>query len=188
MIFLPNNFERYTAALRNLIQLFIIKNGIKPKYLDALRKIYQSEALLSRDNEIPTDICNFLSQLLTSVYIKKSESGLPFYFKINIRGNYLLSLKPYTALILSICRAADNIEIFKINGKLAIKAVTPNTKHSHRLAKKLDGCVYFERVTNTALTVLPLIATDKKAALCKPNEVEEYLLNPFSAVNIYLNL
>ncbi len=187
MIFLPNNFERYTAALRNLIQLFVIKNGIKPKYLDSLRKIYQAEALFSRDAEIPTDICNFLSHLLTAVYIKKSESGIPFYFKINIRGNFLLNQKPYTALILSVCQNAYKIEIFELNGKLAIKAITPKTKHSHRLVKNLDGCVYFERVTNTSLTLLPLIATDKKAILCKPNNTEEYLLNPFSEVNIYLN-
>ena len=185
---MPNNFERYTAALRNLIQLFVIKNGIKPKYLDSLRKIYQAEALFSRDAEIPTDICNFLSHLLTAVYIKKSESGIPFYFNIRINGNFLLSPKIYTALILSICRNAESIEIYRQNGSIIIRAASENIKHSLKLIKKLKGCVYFERITNTALIVLPITATDKKTELCKPNVLEEYLFNPFSAVNIYLLL
>ena len=185
MTFLPNKIERYTAALRSYIQFSALRNGFNTKNCEKLKKIYNFEALFSEEI-IPINIYYYLSDLLTAVFIIKNEKGLPFRFNIKFSINCLINVKTFTALILNICSKAEFVEISFLNGNLIIKTNIKLTKHSLKLSKKLKGCVFYEIKTNTLFIKLPVTSTDKKVMSFSENSIEDYVLNPFSIVNIFL--
>ena len=84
MIFLPNKFERFLAALRITVQNDILKNGITKNNLKSLEKINIAEALFYKDFKEPVDIEKLsFSLFCSSLPLLLSQNKNP-YFKINI--------------------------------------------------------------------------------------------------------
>ena len=97
----------------------------------------------------------------------------------------MINLKAFSALIMNICSKAEFIKIYSFKGNLIIKSDASITKHSLKLAKKLNGCAYYEIKTRRLFVKVPITNTDKKPITNLEN-IEEYILNPFSAVNIFI--
>lgn len=164
------------------MQLLIIKNGYKPKYINNLMKIHKAEALFSTDIE-PLDVKNFSTEILKAVFIKKSENGEKFRFKTENTGVFLINKKLFTSLLLSLCQNADNINIGLFNEKILITAT--GKSFNNTLFKAIGATCFFERKNKTLSVLISAPKTDKKP---KDNEKDwEYILNPLSVVNIYLN-
>lgn len=181
MIFLPNIFERYTASLRNSIHLSAIRSGLKKRHIKNMKKIYIAEALFSKETEIPVNISNLTSRLLTVFFIKRLELGFPFEFKVNLSRNSLLKPKLYTAFLLSICSCSNSVEIYNSNGKIIIKAFNYCGNVFTPLTKKINAVPFFERKRKIALFILSFDTTDKKA---KQINIE-YSADPFTPTNLF---
>ena len=186
MIFLPNKTERYTAALRIIIQHLSIKNGINTKYLKNLKKIYIAEAILNPDYEQPINIYDYIYKIFESIHIVKTEKTKPFFYKINVRGTFLIKEKLFSSLLLSLCEITDCIEVSYKKGNLIIKCKTEKTKHCALLIKKLKGSVLYEIKSNYLLMRIPVTLTDKKT-IGLNFSIEDYILNPLSPINIFIH-
>lgn len=184
MIFLPNKFERYTAALRNLVHISAIKKGKNQNMLKNMQKIFVAEAIFSKDYVSPINLGKLASQLLTAVYIKKAEKNLSFEFSNRLYGNYMLNPKLFTALLLTLCKDCEKIFLSTQNGKLVIKTVGFKVKNSLSTVKAMKGCMLYERFSKTAIFTFSFTATNKRETVC----THEYsrLSDPFSAVNIFI--
>jgi len=178
---------RFTAALRCCIQSSVLKNGMNLKYLRKLKQISLAEVLFSQNYSSPCNLSAILSNLLLAVKIKKNEMQSDFCYKIKTDNNCILDIKAFKLLILNICSNSKNIVIYSLNGKIIIKSDGKIKKHSRLLANKLDGCVYNEIKTNSSFAVIPFTATDKNANTIGYKSVEEYISDPFSVVNIFIN-
>lgn len=178
---------RYTAALRCYIQYCVLKNGIKLKYLRQLKQISIAEVLFSENNSLPCNLSVFLLNLALAVKIKKNEMQSDFYFEIKTEVNCILDIKTLKLLILNICSNSKKIIIYSFNGKIIIKSDGKINKHSRLLANKLGGCVYRELKTNNSFAVIPFTATDKNVNTVGYKSVSEYISDPFSLVNIFIN-
>ena len=149
-----------------------------PKY-KKFKKIYEFECLISKDEASPINLEKYSSQLFTAVILKKK-----FNYKINIRGNRLLDIKPYTSLLLNICFNTEYLEIVEICGNIVICGKITLNKKTVLLTKKLKGNILRERKTDTVYIKLNYPATDKKSA---DFENAYYMLqNPLSPINLYL--
>lgn len=185
MIYLPNKFERYIASLRIYIQASIIKFGIKPKHIKQLKKIYIAEALVYSEFSIPVNLKYYLWNILTAVAFKKSQTYLPFNFDIKINKNYIVDIKPLTTLILSLASSTDKIYINEKNGYIVINVKTDLKKHNRKIIEKLNGCVLYEIKEKISLVLIPLTATNKQV-LCNNFEMEDFILNPLSQMNVFI--
>ncbi len=182
MIFLPNKFELYTCILRNTMQTLIIKNGLKPIYLKNLMKIHRAEALF-RETAEPIDIKSFCDEILKAVFIKKTENKKGFGFRVSAMGIFIINKKLFTSLLLSLCKDTNKIKIDLLNGKILITASV--TKFDLKIINAIGATYFFERKTKQ-LYILITAQKTKKA----PTGTEkdwEYILNPLSVVNVYLN-
>lgn len=184
MIFLPNNFENYCYRLRNTLQFLIIKNGYKPRYLENLKKIHQAEALYSTA-KTPIEINSFTTELLKAVFLKKLESNEKFNFNIKTNGTFLINKKLYTSFLLCICKNSHEIEILQMRGNIAIIFDGQTPQKTKKFLNVLKGYLLKDIKSNRTLTVIPLEKTDKNPL--KTEKDWEYILNPLSEVNIYLN-
>lgn len=183
---MPNKIERYTAALRGIIQYLSIKKGINTKYLKKLKKIYIAEAILNHEDEQPINITEYLYELLGCVHIIKTENNKSFFFRIKLNGTYLIKQKLFSALLLSLCEITDDIEITHKKGNIIIKCRAIKTKNCLALIKKLKGSVLCEIKSNNLLFSLPVTLTDKKP-IKQEASTEDYILNLFSPINIFIN-
>ena len=183
---MPNKYERYLSALRSHVQSSVLKNGIKEKHLSHLCRIYNAQAYFCSEEPTPVNLQIYLSTILLAIYIVKIEKGLDFKFKLSINKNCLLSLKVFTALILNVCKDSSKIKIYNQNGSLIIKVKGKITKHSRSFVKKLNGCVYYERKTETAIITVHFTATEKRSDTSNYETVENYIINPLSEVNIFI--
>lgn len=184
LIFLPNKFEKYTAGLRNLFQKLIIKNGIKENYLTDMRKLYDAEAILIKNESQPFNIENYFNQLLTAIHLRKFINNINFKFQVNISGNFIFDKKILSSLILNICRQTDFISIFELNKKILIKTkIEPNRK-LNLIIKKLNGKMLCECKTKKVLIILQFDYTEK--ATRDFEDAYTLLKNPLSPVNFYL--
>lgn len=183
MIFLPNNFEIYCSRLRSTLQFLIIKNGYKPKYLENLKKIHRAEALFS-DYKIPIELNFFNSELLKAVYLKKLEQKKPFGFKLKTNGTFLINKKLYISFLLSLCENSCCIKASVKKDSILIISKGEISSAAKKLLKSLNGYFFYNMKSNTVLAVIPADRTSKSPIKTKKDW--EYLLNPLSAVNIYL--
>ena len=182
MIFSPNKFELYTCILRNTMQALIIKNGYKPKYLKNLMKIHKAEALFSDATE-PIDIKSFADEILKSVFIKKTENQKGFGFRVSATGTFLINKKLFTSLLLCLCRDTDRIKLDLLNEKILITASVES--FDLKIINSIGAIHFFERKTKQLYILITAQKTNKT-----PTRTEkdwEYILNPLSAVNVYLN-
>jgi len=178
---------RYSAALRNYIQYSILKNGIEHKHYTQLKRIIISEIIFSDCNNTICDLEKTLIGLLFAVKLIKTASNYDFKYKIDVAESCIINFKALTVLILSICKFTDEIIIYTFNGRIIIKATGKAEKHSHILTKKLNGCVFYELKTDKTYVALPYNATDKKSELADYKSTQDYISNPLSLVNIFIN-
>jgi len=184
LIFLTNKFTRYCIALRNYIQHSVLKNGIKNQHLSALRIICKAEVILGINEESLYNAEKYLFPLLFSVYIAKNKN---FKFKLKIKNNIIINIKALEILILEICSSASFIEICLKNGNIIIKSDCKNIKHSRIIVKKLKGCVYYERKKRNVLIAIPVALSEKEVKTNTYKTTEDYLSNPLSNVNVFIN-
>ena len=184
LIYLPNKFDFYAAALRNYTQRLIFKNATNKKLYENLRKIYIAEAILGNENEAPVNLSEYLTELLSAVKYLKKEKGIYFNYKISLQSNFLINIKLFTALILNLCKITESISVFEKQGKIIINTKTYIKKENNSLIKRLKGAVYYEVKTGTSLIVLSFTATDK-SDFCI-NSAYDFLLDTFSPPNIFI--
>ncbi len=184
MIFLPNKFELYISLLRNTLQVLILKNGIKPKYLKNLKKIHIAEALFTNHTE-PTNIKDFSIEILKAVFLKKLDTGADFKFSVDRVGTFLINRKLFASLLLTVSISADNVAVKNFKNKILISFKENCTANLEKHLKKLNGYSIKEIKGNTNYILISPQKTDKEP---RSNEKDwEYILNPLSVVNIYLN-
>lgn len=180
MIILPNNLERYISALRIYISISILKEGLKPKHLENLRKLYTIEAVLNKNFSSAVNISDFCLNLLQAVKDIKPS----FNFKIKSDGNYYINKKLFTVLLLTLCKEVENIKIETTKSHILI-TVPSKTKSSLFCLKKLKGYFLCEIKSNRFLFLIPCQKTSEKP---KKTETEwEYLFDQFSPLNIFFN-
>ncbi|MBR4973095.1 MAG: hypothetical protein IKY45_01375 [Clostridia bacterium] len=180
---MPNKLERYTASLRNTVESLVIKNGITAKNRYMLMKIHRAEALYC-DEVRPIDIYKFSNEILNWVFIKKTELAEKFIFSVEPFGNYIINIKAYLALLLSLSKKSSQINIKKYNNKILIKAYNADLIQNIFLIKKLGGIYFNETVNGVLYILIPATKTDKKSAKYKKDWTD--LSNPLSVINCYL--
>lgn len=121
MIFLPNKFERYTAALRAAIHNSAAKHGKTDKQLSALRKIYIAEAAYFKNEKRPVNSRELCSVLLKAVYIKKLERDEYFEFELKPVRNCLINPKFIIAVLLTVCRYSESVRVVDFDGNIKIE-------------------------------------------------------------------
>lgn len=184
MIFLPNKFERFLAALRITIQNDILKNGITENNLKNLEKINIAEALFYKDFKEPVYIKELSFSLLCySLPLLLPQNKNP-YLKIDIYSNFLINKKLLAILFLKLIKASKRIEIKNHKSKIMISALDINSNNFKKLVLALGGTYFYHN--KKIIIVIPADKTDKKANPIKKEWVS--LDNPFSLVNIFLNL
>lgn len=184
MIYLPNKFEIYCSLLRNTIQKLIIKRGLKQKYLIWLMKIHKAEAINEKNFE-QVNCDDYFGELLKAVYFKKINYNKEFSYYIGKSGNLIINKKLATCLILTLAKITNKITIQLINEKIVLKANNICENYLAELINNAEIDYFYERKNNT---ILFLINTQKSNTHHKNNLMWwEYVSNPLSVVNIYLN-
>ncbi len=180
MIFYPNKFERYTASLRLRYMNFIVKRGIKERYLRAIRKIYEFEALFFEEVPLPFDLEKLSNAILiASLFVKRID------FNIDIKSNFILDKKIFSVLLLNICSNSTKISIFEKKNKIIITFNSIADKKINKAVKRLKGYILREVKQNITLCVLNLPSTQKKT-----EEIEtafNLFRNPLSVIHLYLS-
>ncbi len=186
MIFLPNNFSLYTAALRNYIQLSVIRHGLQPKHLSSMKKIFEAEALFSAScNDIePLNIMEYYYRLLLSAKIKLAEKGRRLTCALDGGGIFLINRKLFAAVLLEIASKASKISLATKRGNIIIYAAGADFNRCMQLVKPLGGNGFYEIKAKTLLIVIPASKTNKKPLYTKKDW--EDIRNPFSVINLYL--
>ena len=153
MIVLPNSFESYLNNLRIYTSLSILKNGILPKHLDNLRKIYLSEAYLYKNFKERVNIGLLSFNLLCCIKTVKN-----FCFFINVNKNALINQRLYAALILLLATGSPFLTIMFKNG-IIIKGNGEIKKHL-KIIHFLNGNSFFDIKTKNYLIYIPCKETD----------------------------
>ncbi len=182
MIFLPNKFEKFCAALRNHTQNCILKNGIQKKHLQRLRKIHYAEAIFSR-SEKPVIIAELSRFLVCACHIKRLENDEFLHFLILGDSRFIINEKAYTSLLLCLCQEASFIKI--VLKKCGISIFCNSLPDcTLKLIKALNGICLYEKKKKTAGIFIPAVLTDKKVC---DNLYYHSLRDELSIVNIYLS-
>lgn len=184
LIFLPNKFERTVLVFRNTIHNLIYKNGIKPRYIYMLSKIYKAEALNSNEL-VPTNLTEFTNKILTAVYVKKKEKGKVFTFFTEDIGKCIINKKLYLSLILLLCKQSDKITIKKTGEKILIRSKINKAFHIEKEVKKLNGLYLGELKTNLVCIALTPHKTNKRQVKYEKDWLQ--ITNPLSMINCYLS-
>ena len=182
MIFLPNKFEKFCAALRNYTQIGILKNGIEKKYLERLRKIHYAEAVFSGE-EKPVEVSLLSRTLLSYCHIKRLRKNEVLGFWVFGNFKFILKERPYSALLLSLSSKADFIKIVLKKSGISIFC-NSLPKEALKLIKALDGIYLYEKKRKTAGIFIPAVLTDKKI---RDNSYYQNLQDELCPVNLYLN-
>ncbi len=184
MIFLTNKFELYTAILRNTITKLILKNGICENHLKMLKKIHIAEALNSEDLT-PLNIKKFAFEVLSLVYIKKTENDCLFRFLCSANGNFIINKKAFLALILSLSKSTTFLNIKGFKNGIVIKCDRFEVTNTLKLLiKKLNAIYFFERKEGILSVLFFPTATSKKS--CMTAKDRDILHGPLSLINCYL--
>ena len=180
MIILPNRYERYLSALRNSVLVLIINKGIKPQYIENLKKLYTAESLLYQTSRQSVNLNKLCASLLGAV--KTIKSGFDFNCRIN--GNYSVNKNIITLLLLNLAKQKDFLKISAKDNFLKIM-FHGKANHLSRFVNALDGFSLYERKSKQTLIIIPAPETLKKSV---PIDSEwEYLFNKFSVINLLFN-
>ncbi len=179
MINFPKKYHKVPYYLRNSYQKLILKYGIKPKYLNTLKKILRIEAYISGIFPVPVNIENYCSQLFTAIFLKKD-----FDYFINTKGNFSVDKKLFTTLLLEISQWCDYLEITVINSCLVLKGNFKITMPIKILTHRLGGVIFGDLKREIYYLKFNFPATQKENGDIE--KAYSMLQNPLSAVNIYL--
>lgn len=179
MIYYPNKLEMYANSLRLIYQKLILKEKIKPKYLNSLRKIYEFEATIS-DSISPLDLEGFCRELLNAVILYK-----PFDYNLQVMGNYLVNQKLLTCILLNIARTSEYIKLYVFREKIVIKSKFTPDKTLKLLVRKIGGTMLKSLNTKTVYIKLNFEKTEKKTTGF--HTAFYHCIDPLSPVNLYLN-
>ena len=179
LIYYPNKLEMYANSLRLIYQKLILKDSIKPKYLDNLRKIYEFEATMS-DSISPLNLEKFCSELFTAVIFYKH-----FNYNIQIKGNYLVNQKVLTCILLNIARKSEFVKMYILREKIVIKSKFKPDKILKKLVGTLGGIMLKSLNTKTVYIQLNFEKTEKKTTGF--HTAFYHCIDPLSPVNLYLN-
>ncbi len=146
-------------------------------------KIHKAEALYCNEAE-PIDIAGLSNDVLNAVFIKKTEIGEKFFFSAEPVGNYIINIKVFFALLLSLSKKAKQINIKKHNNEILIKAYNADLIENALLIKKLGGIYFKETVNNVLYMIIPVTKTNKMSIEYKRDWTD--LSNPLSVINCYL--
>lgn len=182
MIFLPNKFEKFCAALRNYTQIGILKNGMEKKYLKRLRKIHYAEAVFL-STEKPVEVALLSRILLSYCHIKRLRKNEVFHFLVLGNFKFILKERPYSALLLILSREVDFIKIVLKKSGISIFC-NSLPKETFKLIKTLGGIYLYEKKTKTAGIFIPAVLTDKEIL---DNSYYQNLKDELCPVNLYLN-
>ena len=183
MIFLPNKFERYTAAFRNLLHSKALQNGISPKITNKLKKIYIAEAIYYNEN-LPYELNEFLNSLLTFAKLNFSLQGIDFSFFIEGNGAFLINKELLISYILNISKTTHFIKFQIKNDKLVLKYKPFKYCDFLQFNKIVKPLTLRELSSGYYFVSVPLMKTDQNPLKLKKNC--EAFCNPFSIINIYL--
>lgn len=187
MIFLPNSADKYLAALRLYVHLNILKYGIEDKHYEQLKMLNLTEALFAAENTEPVDLCELSKSLIYAAAAMKLEAEIHLRAKVSIIGNYRLSRKTYTTLLMELLSGEKPCEIIlsKANGGLLIKIKNANiTNHIPLLIKCMSGFSLRENSSDNIVIFIPLEKCP--AAPPEKNRSVHYLTDPFSPVTVFL--
>lgn len=182
MIFLPNKFERFCAAIRNYVQRKALTGKINPKQKVILQKIYYAESLLTEWLPQPIDIWEYCYEFLKAVKTIKLSQRNNFCFEIHTEGVFLIPIKPFEAFLAEIVKHSNFIKVSSFKKRLIIAVTGVNTSVL-TLVEKLKGIRIYDLKTNTSYIIFEFSETHKESLYIKREW--ELLCDPFSAVNIY---
>ena len=183
MIFLPNKFERYTAALRNYIHFAVLRNGLNDKKINMLRKISETEAIFFYNENTPINIKDFSNTLFITAYTKLLKNDNSFDFFVFSDKTFLINAKLFEILLLNLCHTSKKIVITCSKNKIIIES-NSTSNVNYKILKALNAIYFYEIKTKRLIISITAEATDKKPL----NINREWdILNPFSNVNIFLS-
>lgn len=182
MIILPNFFERYTASLRILTSLLILKNGLNIKYLKNLSKIYTAEAFFESDSKKPLELEKFCFNILCAVWIIKLRRQEKFEFKIDLKGIFLINPKLLTVLLLNLSKESKKIIITEKGNHIVIDFKGSHKKSLSAL-KRLQGFYFYSSKFSSGKLIIPCHKTTQKSK--EFSGVIENICDQYSPVNLF---
>ena len=182
MIFLPNKFERFCAAIRNYVQRKALTGEINSKQKVILQKIHYAEVILTECLPQPIDICDYCYEFLKAVKTIRLSQKDKFCFEIHTQGVFLIPARPFEALLAEIAKNSNFIKIYSFKKRLIIAVTGANTSVVP-LVEKIKGIKLYDLKTDTNYIIFDFSETHKESLYIKREW--ELLCDPFSAVNIY---
>ncbi len=183
MIFLPNIFERYTAALRNFIHFSAMKKGVNRHHMRLLKKIYQAEALYNYNEILPIDIYRYSVSVLDSALILSSRHK-NYYYDIDFTGSFLINKRLYTALLLLLFSKNISFKAYTCQNRLIIRTDTAIPKRFKKIIFAMNGLILTSTLSKNQIIMLSASRTSKKPIYTESEF--ELLANPFSPIHIFL--
>ncbi|MBR7133882.1 MAG: hypothetical protein IKD04_10175 [Clostridia bacterium] len=150
-----------------------------------MKKITLAQAVFAKRCPEPVDISELSSGLLQAAYIKLLEKGRRFSFSVSVSEVFLIDKKGFEALLLLLCCSAEKIFVYSHRGKIAIKARAAELDACRPLIDVLKITAFKELKTNTSILIIPATKTEKKPI--KECDVSDYIIDPFSPVNVFLS-
>ena len=185
LIFLPNKFERFSAGLRNRIQRLSSVDGPTAKQRCILRKLHLAKSLINNEEETPINISEYCAEILRAVQIIKIENERQFSFGINSKEVFLIKKHIFDSLLLTLCKENFYVKIVSSQKGIGIFYSSLQSGNISRLAEKLNATVLKEIKSGKAVVFIKACFTDKKGIL--PLREIDYLKDPYSVVNLYIN-
>ncbi len=183
MTVLPNFFERYTASLRILTSLLILKNGLNKKYLGNLSKIHTAEVFFTSNQRHSLDIKKFCLNILCAVSVIKLKNNKKFCFEVISKGDFLINSKIFMVFLINLSYECKQIKIISLKDKIVIN-FRGKYKKSLSALEKLKGYYFYCRKTKKGKIIIPTQKTSGKSV--EFPSVWENIYDQFSPVNLYL--
>ncbi len=183
MIFLPNIFERYTAALRNFIHFSALKNGKNQHHMSLLKRIYEAEAIYNSQETAPIDIYRYSISVLDAAKII-SDNHKSFEYAVETAGCFLINKRLFTVLLLLLFSKKITFNASVFRERLIIKTDTAVPKDCKRVIYAMNGLILKSAESRGNIIMLRSEKTTKKAQFTE-SELE-LLSDPFSPVHIFL--
>ncbi len=187
MTFSPSFRERYTAALRSVLQKRLIRKENSGSVLPQYRKILLAEALGYSEIRVPTDFSRFSDQLSGAVYLLSAIRGHPIATSLSGNGSCLMPRKKITLLICLLAVGSSELCLCYNEPWMTVTARTTCTPSPdvRRLVKALNGTMLFLRKSGTTAIRFCCARTDLPPDAV-PDEWD-YLCDPFSIPNVILS-
>lgn len=182
MTVLPNSFERYTASLRILTSLLILKHGLKKKYLKNLSKIYTAESFYNCENFEAVDINKLSLSLLCAVSVVNSKQNGKLHFQVNTVSTFYINKNIFIVLLLNLCKNCREIYISESHNQIIIN-FKGKYKKSLPALKMLKGFYFYLPKNKRGKFVIPAHTTLQESVNL-PN-VWENVTDRFSPVNMF---